>query len=205
MMNNRLFFLLPVLLLSSCNPDKIVTKIDSLGVTVQLSPVWRSSVSEKDKYVADDIGQAVVTDKGVLFPKGTALPRDPQYSRSYVVLKDKETGDDLWTWNDFFTDFERFSMYKSRQENLNGILFHTSGNRGYGIAMQSGKSTWKFTYPNNWGGPATTTGESNFYFTLNSSENDLKKIFKPDLYEGNLARKAVGLSNFLVRLMACGS
>ena len=105
--------MMPVLFLFSCNPEKIATKIDAQGITVQLSPVWRSSVSENDKHLANDIGQAIVTDKGVLFPKGTALPSNPQFSRSYIVLKDQETGQDLWSWNDFLTDFEHFDLYRA--------------------------------------------------------------------------------------------
>lgn len=185
-MRNLLILLIPALLLSSCNPDRIDTKIDAQGITIQSSPVWRSSVSENDKYIANDIGQAIVTDKGVLFPKGTALPSNPQYSRSYIVLKDKETGQDLWSWNDFLTDFERFHLYRSWQDDVNEVLLHLSSNRGYGIDMKTGKTIWKTTYSDRWAGVPAGTGKGFYYNTLNPKEYYEKAISKPNLCVGNL-------------------
>ncbi len=182
----RHLILLPVLLFSACNRDKIETKVDAQGVTISLSPVWRSSVSENDKYIADGIGQSFVTSKGVLFPKSTALPRDPQLSRSYITLKDQVTGHDIWEWNDFLTNFEQLGMYKNQQDNVNGIIFLSSGNRGYGIDTQTGRTVWKTTYSDFWASVATATGLDRFYLTLNPAESYNKSVFKPKLFEGQL-------------------
>lgn len=174
------------LLLTACNPDKIVTKTDAEGVVIQLSPVWRSSVSEQSKYLANDIGQAIVTDRGVLFPKGAMQPGKPQYSRSYIVLKDQDTGEDLWTWNDFMTDFEHFDLYKSWPDLKGSILFHSSGNRGYGIDLQTGKTVWKTTYQDTWSGVPTAANKETYYNTLNAKQNYDQAISKPDIYVGDL-------------------
>ncbi|OIN59275.1 outer membrane protein assembly factor BamB family protein [Arsenicibacter rosenii] len=179
--------ILLTLLLPACNPDKIVTKTDAEGVVVQLSPVWRSSVSEQTKYIADGIGQAFITERGILFPNATALPGKPQYARSYLVLKDKDTGEDIWTWNDYLTDFERLDMYKNRQANVNGTLFYASGNRGYGIDMQQGRTIWKTTYADMWSSVATVTGPDKFYLTLNPIECYNQSIFKPQVNQGELS------------------
>ncbi|WP_234733890.1 outer membrane protein assembly factor BamB family protein [Tellurirhabdus bombi] len=188
---NRLIALLPVLLLFSCNPDKIENKIDSQGVTIQLSPVWRSSISEQTKYIAGGIGQAFMTERGILFPKATALPRDPQHARSYLVLKDKDTGQDIWAWNDYLTNFEQLDMDKNRQEDVNGTLLYTSGNRGYGIDMQTGKTIWKTTYTDQWARVATATGSDTFYLTLNPIESYNQSAFKPQINQGVLSNGSI--------------
>lgn len=184
---HRLILLTPVFFLMCCNPEKIETKTDAQGTTIQLSPVWRSSVSDDNNRLAGDIGQAIVTDRGILFPKGTAFKSNPQSTRSYAVFKDKDTGQDIWTWNDFLTDFERFDLYKSWQDVSTGVLLHTSGNRGYGIDLNTGKTLWRKTYVDRWANVSTATHNGLYFTTVNSDSNDKVAVKKPEVCIGQLA------------------
>jgi outer membrane protein assembly factor BamB len=179
------------LLLISCNPEKIATKIDTQGVTVQLSPVWRSSIAENEKYIAEDIGVPLVGEKGIIFPKSKPPLAGQPRQHIYMVLKDQQTGDDLWTWDNFKETYQNVYIYQSYQDDLSGIFYWGDGSRGYGINMQTGNSVWEKTYDQAWAGVPRVAGKEFYYNTLNPKEYFNQAISRPNVYIGNLKTGAI--------------
>ena len=181
-----LAFLPAILLFSACNPDRIDTKVDAQGVTTQLSPVWRSSIAEDTKYTADDIGVPLIGEKGIIFPKSKPPLAGQPRQHIYMVLKDKETGSDLWSWDNFAEAYQNVYIFKSYQDDMSETFYWGDGNRGYGVDMKTGKTVWKITYSDWWAGASRVVSNGFYYNTLNPKEYYEKSTSKPNLYRGNL-------------------
>lgn len=183
--------LLAGLLLIGCNPKSIETKTDAQGVTIQLPPVWRSSIAANDKYIAEDIDVPVVSEQGVLFPKSKPPLAGQPRQHICMVLKNRQTGEDVWEWDDFDQAYQNVYIIKSYQDDFSNIYYWGDGSRGYGIDMKTGRTAWKKVYKEYWAGVPRVASKGYFYVPLNSKENYNNAIWKPKLYVGTLEEGSV--------------
>lgn len=144
---NIIIFFVSSFLLTSCRNEDIKTEYDKEGVITQVSYVWRSSVSD------GVFGQKLyngytIQDKGVL----CELKRDANTVtstwKSSLALKDVETGENIWVWDDFYDNKIEWTLNDDIEVVNNKIWVHDLMSDYY-IDASNGKTIWKHqrTFP----------------------------------------------------------
>jgi outer membrane protein assembly factor BamB len=134
-------------LLISCRNQDVQTQYDSDGVATQIPHVWQSSISD------GAFGQKLyngytIADKGVLCELKRESDADNSSWKSSLALKDVETGENLWVWDDFY-DKKIVWTLNDDFAVINDRLWVHDLMSDYYIDANSGKTIWrhKRTFP----------------------------------------------------------
>ncbi|WP_171037919.1 outer membrane protein assembly factor BamB family protein [Dyadobacter luticola] len=166
-----------VLMLSgllACNPDNITTQTDKDGVVTQQPFLWKSSIS--DGTLAYGLYHGYVIDgKGVL---SIAIQKsaDPKvYGDFYLQLKDVNTGENIWIWDDFYKKQIERTFHGSIVVNEGKLLLHDRYS-DYCINYQTGKTVWKSQRGFFSSDGPTNIGNNYFISGIPPTSKDHKKI-----------------------------
>ena len=129
----------------ACKKQEMETGIqtDAQGVTIALPALWKSSVS-KDGTLAYGVTTSVVHNGNVLCSGGEKGGK-PLGNQS-LVMKDSETGKDLWKWDDKLTTFE--ALYVSTPYQHEKYLVFQGGPRGYCLDLSDVRTVFQNTQGN---------------------------------------------------------
>ncbi|TDE16659.1 outer membrane protein assembly factor BamB family protein [Dyadobacter psychrotolerans] len=127
--------------LLACNPEKITTQTDKDGVVTKKPFLWKSSIS--DGTLAYGLYHGYVIDgKGVLSIAMRKSPDPKKYGEFYLQLKDVNTGENIWTWDDFYDKMLVRTLNESIVVYENKMILHDLW-ADYCIDTKTGKTIWK--------------------------------------------------------------
>jgi hypothetical protein len=171
------FFKLFLLCLSgllACNPDNVATKTDRDGVLIQKPFLWKSSIS--DGTLAYGLFHGYVIDgKGVLSIALRKSSNPNVYGEFYLQLKDTNTGENIWTWDDFYNKKLDRTLHRSIVVNDGKLLLHDR-RADYCINYQTGKTIWKIQRGFFSSDGPTNVGDNYFISGIPPASGALKKI-----------------------------
>ncbi|WP_025764255.1 hypothetical protein [Dyadobacter tibetensis] len=127
--------------LLSCNPQKEPIAKDPDGVITRMPFVWKSALSDLvlggglfHGYVIGGQG----TRRPSLLCVGLRKHANPKlHHESYLMLKDLETGKNIWVWDDLFGKMLKNTLNRSIAVYNNLLLLHDYG-ADYCIDIQKG-------------------------------------------------------------------
>lgn len=187
---NKLFSILGiaaltcVAMLTSCQKDKWLEKVNENGVVFQKKPIWKALTSS-------DGVNSVSGARGNVFIQGALLSTFNENSASLanqLCLQNTETGECKWRWRDVVRSTEEISMGdywgKSVYVKDNLLLYH-AGPRNYCINTETGTTVWKKTAE--YSGAPLCYGLGDEYFTFATPlELYNQGIWEPHIYRGSL-------------------
>lgn len=142
------------------------------------NPIW------KTKFIGDIIATSFYPP--VIHDDKVIISRFPIPYDSKIMASDKNTGEMLWEWDDFFHDWETGSSFKGYQyENL--WIFST-GPRVYAINLDNGETVWKTHAPESGDVRLKGIGRKVFHMQISgdiNQANRVNKLFVSDVQKGN--------------------
>ncbi len=180
--------------LLACNPAEVTTQTDQEGVVTQLPHVWKSSISDGKVRSTGLYHGYIIDNRGVLAMAVRKTARPGLYSDSYLQLKDLETGENIWTWDEFHNQ-SAGSLHNSIGLYPNMMLVH-DGPYDYAINTNSGTTIWKKDNMLHSATPYPAFLDQKFYFTANgptpASKNRVEDgVFVGDVNTGEISELTV--------------
>jgi outer membrane protein assembly factor BamB len=167
----------------SCNPEKITTHTNDDGVVTQLPYIWKSSIS--DGSLSTGLYRGFIVDnRGVLAIARRKSEQSNNTGEYYLQLKDLETGNNLWIWDDF-NNKTVGSLHRSIGMYKGSMLLH-DGSTTYLINTLKGTTIWKTRSPELSLNPYPTFLDDRYFLSGNSLESNKKQRIEPQVFEGNV-------------------
>jgi outer membrane protein assembly factor BamB len=187
MKTRNLFFLLFSGLLS-CNPEKVTTQTDKDGVVTQLPFIWKSSIS--DGILGYGMYRGYVIDEKGILCVAMRKSKDKTAEEQYLQLKDVNTGQNLWEWDELFNKTIQGIIRQNIRLYDGEILLH-GGSSDYLINTNSGTTIWKKKSGLNSVGPHPAYVGDKYFLVSNTDRSavaniDGKSIFMGDKGTGTL-------------------
>ncbi|MCE7062373.1 PQQ-binding-like beta-propeller repeat protein [Dyadobacter sp. CY343] len=158
--------------LHGCNPDKIDIQRDNNGIITQLPHVWKSSRSDGGLALGMYRGY-FIGEKGLLCV-ATRKSADPA-GEFYLQLKDVNSGENIWIWDDFFEKKLARPLNRSIVVHENKLILHDLW-ADYCIDAQTGSTVWKRIRGFGSASELTNINDKYFITGLSKESKDAKKI-----------------------------
>ncbi len=194
-MKTILSFTLILLSVVSCIKEdfsqNLPKSVTSEGVATQLPPIWGKSMTDGPPNYGMYSGYTYKNNPVALAKRKTDNPLFKTIGESYLVLKDLNTGENIWSWNEQFTSnsFNSFLHNYFIQDNLMIIV---DGSYHYCINLDTGKTVWKVRQPMSYGNRSVTNLGDSYYLLGILPETQGKKglkdgVFKANVLNGNVS------------------
>lgn len=160
--------------LLACDPDKITTQTNKDGVVTEKPFIWKSGIS--DGTLAYGLYHGYIIDgKGVLSIAMRKSSDPKAYGEVYLQLKDVSTGENIWTWDDFYNKRLDRTLNRAILLNEGKLLIHDRYDE-YCIDSNTGKTIWKSQ--RGFASAAEPTNVGNQYFISGNppASKNLKRI-----------------------------
>ncbi|MCE7069041.1 MULTISPECIES: PQQ-binding-like beta-propeller repeat protein [Dyadobacter] len=183
----RLLAIFLLIGLVACAPEKITTQIDKDGVITQQPHIWKSSTSNGPRSSGLHRGY-IVEDRGVL-AVGVRESAQKVVGERFLQLKDLETGENLWVWD----EFENKSIGTLRQSiglYPGSMLLHDASTT-YCINTLTGKTIWKTRNPELSLRPYPAFLGERYFMPGRSLESQKKRRIEPTIFAGDVRTGAL--------------
>lgn len=128
--------------LHSCVPEDVSTQTDQDGVVIRQPHIWKSSTSDDPLSTGLHRGY-IIDNRGVL---AMAVRKTNQAKgERYLQLKDLETGENLWTWDEF--QFKSTGTLRQSIALYPGAMLLHDASTTYYINTTTGQTIWKSRNP----------------------------------------------------------
>ena len=168
-------------LLVNCNceeiPDKPLSeKFDENGIVVEKVPIWETDVTGK--------GFISVNVIPVFHKNIVVVPSEPTENEEMLMALDVETGEEIWSWNDYVEGYDFEEVLSREQLNRkDNIVIYNSNNRYCAINLDDGTTLWK-EKRNGSGTSAIQVFENHYYtpYELIQADTLIPILVKGDIY-----------------------
>lgn len=118
--------------------DALETK-DALGIIVNKKPVWQLPSTADPKKAEGRVNYSSIINGDVL----DDYSFDPANGKVSMTLRNPETGERRWDWNDVLRDSEPVSLVRRSVYHFENYLFYNYGPRNYCIDTRTGQTIWR--------------------------------------------------------------
>jgi outer membrane protein assembly factor BamB len=173
--------------LLSCGSQKEPIAKDPEGVITRMPFKWKSALS--DQVLGGGLFHGyVIGGEGTRGPAllcvGIRKHADPKlHHESYLILKDTETGKNIWVWDDLFGKVLGRTLHRSIAVHNDLLLLHDYG-ADYCIDIQTGQTVWKKVREFS-AAQEVSCLDNLFYFTALSRDSKDSALIKDSFYEGD--------------------
>lgn len=112
---------------------------NDVGVVVQKQPIWQLPNTVDVNKADGGIDYSPLVDGNVL----DAYAYKPGTGKPTMILRDPQTGNKKWEWNDVLRDFEPVSINRRSVYQYEHYLFYNYGPRNYCIDARTGQTIWR--------------------------------------------------------------
>jgi outer membrane protein assembly factor BamB len=191
-----IMFALILLSLASCIKERFFQgiqkdiSINSEGVAIQLPAIWGESMTDGPPNYGMYAAYTYKNNPIALARRKTENPLFKTIGESYLVLKDLDTGKNIWSWNEKFPTnfFDSFLHNYFIDDNLMVIV---DGSYHYCINLETGKTVWKIRQSTSYGNRAVTNLGNTYYLLGILPETQGKKGLKDGVFKGDISNGQV--------------
>lgn len=168
----------------TCLREVDLVQTDANGVAIQLPHLWKSSLS--DGTLGYGLRHGFIYNGGILCV-GMRKSTKTQYAQNgeqYLVFKDVNTGQNLWSWDDRIEQQSYFNITKGIAFYEGRMLFYDQKYQ-YCIDTQTGRTVWKVRRDIEYNPTMSQLGPL-FFATAIDEARTGKGLFASSILKGNI-------------------